>query len=61
MGVKRSWCSKKMNFLNAIKMFTKKRTMGLIIESHYELRKSCFDGVKKMEARLEKGNLKVRK
>ena len=61
MGVKRSWCSKKMNFLNAIKMFPKKRTTGLITESHYELRKSCFDGVRKMEARLQKGNLKVRK
>ena len=50
-----------MNFLNAIKMFPKKRTTGLITESHYELRKSCFDGVRKMEARLQKGNLKVRK
>ena len=50
-----------MNFLNAIKMFTKKRITGLITESHCELRESCFDGVRKMEARLEKGNLKVRK
>ena len=30
-------------------------------ESHCELRESCFDGVRNMEARLEKGNTKVRK
>lgn len=44
-----------------MKKFSKKETMGLTtMESHCKLRLFCFDGVMKMEAKLERGDWEVR-